>query len=403
LNLIILLTKESYRKMMSSIYSRQISLILLFTIFATSSYAITPKPPEMSGKAYVLMDFDTGKILVSKNADTQIPPSSLTKMMTAYVLSDEVSKGNVSYQDMVTISKNAWAKNFPGSSLMFIEVGTEVRLDKLKRGIVISSGNDAAVAVAEHIAGSEEGFAELMNYHAKRLGMKDTYFVNSNGLPDPNHITTARDMAILAQALIRDFPEDYKIYQEKEFSYNGIRQYNRNSLLWDRSMNVDGIKTGHTQAGGYSLVASATRDNMRLISVVLGTNSKNARKQQNKRLLNYGFRFFETVEPVRPGQVLHEQRIWYGDKQNIALGVTQNALLTIPRGTGKNLKANFSIDQVLEAPIHKNQKVGTVFFEMEGKAVLELPLVALEDINEAGVWSRFTDYISQKVDGWIND
>lgn len=389
--------------MMSSRFLRQITLSIAFVVFATTISAITPKPPEMSGKAYVLMDYDTGKILVSKNADIQMPPSSLTKMMTAYVLSDEVSKGNVSYDDMVIVSKNAWAKNFPGSSLMFIEVGTEVKLEQLKHGIVISSGNDASVAVAEHIAGSEEGFAELMNHHAARLGMKDTYFVNSNGLPDPSHLTTARDMAILAQALIRDFPEDYKIYQEKEFTYNGIRQYNRNSLLWDRSMNVDGIKTGHTQAGGYSLVASATRDNMRLISVVLGTKSKNARKQQNKRLLNYGFRFFETVEPVRPGEVLHQQRIWYGEKPKLALGIVDSALLTIPRGTGKNLKANFSIEGVLEAPIQKNQKIGMVFFELEGKTVLELPLVALEEINEAGIWSRFTDYIAQKIDGWMND
>jgi D-alanyl-D-alanine carboxypeptidase (penicillin-binding protein 5/6) len=378
-------------------------LFILLSLSAGSLFAIIPKAPEMSGNAYVLMDYDTGQILVAKNADLQVPPSSLTKMMTSYVLSDEVTKGNVSYQDKVTISKNAWAKNFPGSSLMFIEVGTEVLLEDLKRGVIISSGNDASVAVAEHIAGSEQGFAELMNHHAKTLGMNNTYFINSNGLPDENHVTTAHDMAILAQALIRDFPDDYEVYKEKEFTYNGIRQYNRNSLLWDRSMNVDGVKTGHTEAGGYSLVASATRDNMRLISVVLGTNSKSARKQQNKRLLNFGFRFYETVEPVRPGQILHSQRVWYGEKENLSLGLNQTILLTIPRGDGDKLKAKFSIEGELEAPIEKGQIIGTVFFELEGKKVKELPLVALEAIAEAGMWSQFTDYFSKTVDGWLSD
>ena len=353
-------------------------LLVLVSLCAGTLLAIIPKAPEMSAKAYILIDYDTGQILVSKNADLQMPPSSLTKMMTSYVMSDEVGKGNISYQDMVPVSKNAWAKNFPGSSLMFIEVGTEVRLEDLKRGVIISSGNDASVAVAEHIAGSEQGFAELMNHHAKRLGMLDTYFENSNGLPTENHLTTAHDMAILAQALIRDFPDDYEVYKEKEFTFNGIRQYNRNSLLWDRSMNVDGVKTGHTEVGGYSLVASGTRDNMRLISVVLGTSSKSTRKQQNKRLLNYGFRFYETVEPVRPGQVLHQQRIWYGEKEKIALGLQQTILLTIPRGEGKNLKATFSIDGELEAPIKKGQLVGKVYFELDGEKLKEQPLVALE-------------------------
>ena len=389
-----------------SLKSLQITktLILLLSFILGSVSAIVPNAPEMSGKAYILMDYDTGKILVSKNADLQMPPSSLTKMMTSYVMSDEVSKGNISYQDMVRVSEKAWAKNFPGSSLMFLEVGTDVSLEDLKRGIIISSGNDASVAVAEHIAGSEEGFAELMNYHAKLLGMTGSYFVNSNGLPDENHMTTARDMAILAQALIRDFPDDYDVYKEKSFTYNIKKpQYNRNSLLWDRSMNVDGVKTGHTEAGGYSLVTSGTRDNMRLISVVLGTNSKNARKVQNKRLLNFGFRFYETVEPVRPGQILHKQRIWYGEKEELQLGLTETILITIPRGDGKKLKAKFSIDGELEAPISKGQKVGTVYFELEGEKVEERPLVALEEIPESGLWSQFTDYVAKTVDGWIGD
>jgi len=388
---------------MSSLTSTIRGFFILVTILTGSLFAVIPTAPEMSARAYVLMDYDTGQILVSKNENIQIPPSSLTKMMTSYVMSDEVAKGNISYQDKVTISKNAWAKKFPGSSLMFIEVGTEVLLEDLKRGIIISSGNDASVAEAEHIAGSEEGFAELMNHHAKRLGMLDTFFENSNGLPTESHLTTAHDMALLTKALIHDFPDDYEVYKEKEYTYNGIKQYNRNSLLWDRSMNVDGVKTGHTEAGGYSLIASGTRDNMRLISVVLGTASKSARKQQNKRLLNFGFRFYETVEPVRPGQVLHKQRMWYGEKEEIALGLADTILLTIPRGDGDNLKANFTINDELEAPIKKGQVLGKVYFELDGKIIKELPLVSLEDIQEAGVWSRFTDYISQTIDGWIND
>ena len=229
------------------------------------------------------------------------------------------------------------------------------------------------------------------------------FFENSNGLPLENHLTTAHDMAILTQALIRDFPDDYAVYKEKEFTYNNIRQYNRNSLLWDRSMAVDGVKTGHTEEGGYSLVTSATRDNMRLISVVLGTESKNARKQQNKQLLNYGFRFYETVEPVQPGQILHQQRVWYGAKEKLALGLEKTVLITIPRGEGNKLKANFSMEQELEAPIKKGQQLGTVFFELDGEKVKELPLVALEDIAEVGLWGQFTDYVARKVDGWVND
>jgi len=388
---------------MSSLTSIFRGFFILVAFLTGSLFAVIPTAPEMSGRAYVLMDFDTGQILVAKNAHMQIPPSSLTKIMTSYVMSDEVAKGNISYQDKVTVSKNAWAKKFPGSSLMFIEVGTEVLLEDLKRGIIISSGNDASVAVAEHIAGSEEGFAELMNHHAKRLGMQDTFFENSNGLPTENHMTTAHDMALLTQALIHDFPDDYEVYKEKEYTYNGIKQYNRNSLLWDRSMYVDGVKTGHTEAGGYSLIASGTKDNMRLISVVLGTASKSARKQQNKRLLNFGFRFYETVEPVRPGQVLHKQRIWYGEKEQISLGLAETILLTIPRGDGDKLKANFTINDELEAPITKGQVLGTVYFELNGKKVKELPLVSLEEIQEAGVWSRFTDYLSQTINGWVND
>ena len=377
-------------------------LIALLIITGVNLLAIVPSAPEIPAKAYILIDYDTGKVLASKNADMQIAPSSLTKMMTSYVLSDEVSKGDVSYDDIVTVSENAWAAKFPDSSKMFIEVGDQVSLRELKRGIVIASGNDACVAVAEHIAGTESGFAELMNYHAQRLGMSGTNFVNSHGLPDPDHMTTARDMATLSQALIRDYPDDYEVNKEKEFTYNGIKQYNRNSLLWDRSLNVDGIKTGHTEVGGYALVASATKGNMRLISVVMGSASKTSRKQQNKQLLNFGFRFYETLEPIQPGQVIHTERIWYGDKPAVKLGLGESVLLTIPRGSKKNLKANYEFNKTLEAPISKGTEVGKVFFELDGERIQELPLVALETVQEGGLWSQFTDYVSLTVDELFN-
>lgn len=373
-----------------------------FILITTGLYAIVPKPPEMPAKSYILIDYDTGEILAEKNADQQIAPSSLTKMMTSYVLSDEVSKGNVSYEDVVTVSENAWAAKFPGSSLMYIEVGDQVSVRELKRGIVIASGNDACVAIAEHIAGTESGFAELMNYHAERLGMNSTFFVNSHGLTEPEQLTTARDIAILSQALIRDFPDDYKVNSEKEFLYNDIKQYNRNSLLWDRSLNVDGIKTGHTDAGGFALVASATKEKMRLISVVMGSKSKDSRKRENKQLLNYGFRFYETFEPIQPGKSLHEERIWYGNKAQVKLGLGESVLLTIPRGDKKKLKASYEFGEVLEAPLNKGEAVGTVIFELDGERIKEIPLVALETIEEGGLWSQFTDYVSRSVDDILN-
>ena len=369
---------------------------------AVSHASVVPSAPEMPAKSFILIDHDTGEVLAEKNADMLIAPSSLTKMMTSYVLSEAVASGRFSYDDMVTISENAWAKRFPDSSKMFIEVGDVVSLRDLKRGIVVASGNDACVAVAEHLAGTESAFVQLMNSTALRLGMTSTNFVNSHGLSHPDHLTTARDMAILSQATIRDYPDDYEVNKEKEFTYNNIKQYNRNSLLWDRSLNVDGIKTGHTEAGGYALIASATEDNMRLISVVMGSNTKESRKRENKQLLNFGFRFYETIEPIQPGQVIHTERVWYGDKPELKLGLGESVLLTIPRGTKKNLKANYEMSGALEAPLNKGDQVGTVFFELDGERIKELPLVALETVQEGGIWSKFTDYISQQVDSLLN-
>uniref|UniRef100_UPI00404853B7 serine hydrolase n=1 Tax=Shewanella sp. TaxID=50422 RepID=UPI00404853B7 len=281
---------------------------------------VTPDAPSVAAKAYVLMDYHSGRVIAEENAYDSLNPASLTKMMTSYVIGHEIREGNISLDDDVTITKNAWSKNFPDSSKMFIEVGKTVKVHDLNRGIVIQSGNDACVAMAEHIAGTEGAFVDLMNSWAKQLGMKDSYFENSHGLDSENH-KTAYDMALLGAALIRDVPEEYRVYSEKSFTYNGIKQYNRNGLLWDKSLNVDGIKTGHTSGAGYNLVASGTSEGMRLITVVMGTASESARKAESKKLLNYGFRFFETITPYKAGDTFITQKIWYGDRETVDLGV----------------------------------------------------------------------------------
>lgn len=366
--------------------------------FSLSAIAQTviPQAPEVAAKGHILIDFDTGKVLSEHNADMSLAPASLTKMMTSYVIGTELKNGNITNEDMVTISENAWAKNFPGSSLMFIEVGTKVSVADLNKGIIIQSGNDACVALAEHIAGSESAFVDLMNAHAERLGMTSSRFGNSHGLPSAENYSTPRDMAKLSAALIRDVPDEYAIYAEKEFTYNNIKQYNRNSLLWDRSLEVDGIKTGHTSEAGFSLITSATRDGMRLVSVVMGTNSERARQAENKKLLTYGFRFFETFSPYQAGEKFAEQRIWQGDKENIQLGILQSAQVTIPRGQRKNLQADFTLNQQLLAPITKGQQVGTIYLKLNGEDIATYPLVALEDVAKGGFFSRMIDYIKMQ-------
>ncbi len=365
-----------------------------------SSYSVTaivPAAPSLSAKSYILMDYTSGKILVENNAELPLPPASLTKMMTSYVVSAEIAAGNLNLLDKVHISKNAWAQNpiFKGSSLTWVKVDTDVSVEDLLKGVIIQSGNDASVALAEHIAGSEDVFAQLMNQHAEKLGMVNSHFKNSNGLPVEGHVSTAKDLAILTAAMIRYFPEEYAYYKEKWFTYNGIKQPNRNSLLWDESLNVDGVKTGHTNAAGYCLVSSATKNDMRLISVVLGTKSKNARKVEGKKLLSYGFRFFETIKPLTAGKELHQQKIWMGDKDILSLGISNDIYLTIPRGQAKNLKANYVVEKNIEAPIAKNQEIGKITFTLGKDKVAEFPLVALEEINETGFFGQMSDGISR--------
>jgi serine-type D-Ala-D-Ala carboxypeptidase (penicillin-binding protein 5/6) len=382
----------------------RISLLFACITFSLSIQAanIVPSAPQVAAKAYILLDANSGTVLVEENADFPLPPASLTKMMTSYVLASEMSAGRVSPDDMVVVSENAWSQNpqFAGSSLMWIEPGKPVSIKDLERGIVISSGNDATVAVAEHLAGSETGFADMMNGHAEALGMIDSYFVNSHGLPHPDHVVTARDLSTLAGAIINHFPEHYGIYSEREFTYNDIRQYNRNTLLAE-DPSVDGLKTGYTKEAGYGLVASAERRGMRLISVVMGTRSPNARKNETRSLLNYGFRFFETVEQYSAMQELEVAQIWQGERDSVSAGVQDEAVLTLPRGKKKSLTQTVTIDPEIVAPLAVGDPIGTVTLGLDGEIVYEAPLVALEAVEPGGLFSRLWDMIVMWVMGFI--
>jgi D-alanyl-D-alanine carboxypeptidase (penicillin-binding protein 5/6) len=350
-----------------------------------------PSAPSINAKAYIMIDADSGRVLAESNADTRLAPASLTKLMTSYVLSYELEQGHVHNDDMVTISKSAWTQNpeFKESSLMFIQVGTQVKLHDLHQGIVVSSGNDATTAVAEYLAGSDSAFADVMNQHAQKLGMTNTHFVNSHGLPDPNHYTTARDLATLSQAIIK-FPKEYALYKEQEFTYNNIRQQNRNGLL-KRDPTVDGLKTGHTQEAGYCLVSSALRNGMRLITVVLGADSINMREQETEKLLAYGFRYFETSKVYQAGAEVAHPRIWGGSKDEIKLGVDKDIALTYPRGKRDSIQATMNIEKYLHAPIAANQPVGEMLVTLDGETIFKTPLVALETVEKGGIFHRIWD------------
>ncbi|EOX4928725.1 serine hydrolase [Vibrio alginolyticus] len=380
-------------KFVKSILVSSVALSATFAQSALASPIVVPDAPQIAAKGYVLMDYHSGKVLAEKEMNTKLSPASLTKMMTSYVIGQELARGNISEDDDVTISKNAWAKNFPDSSKMFIEVGTTVKVRDLNRGIIVQSGNDACVAMAEHIAGSEDAFVDLMNAWANTLGMTNSHFANVHGLDNAELYSTPYDMALLGKALIRDVPNEYRVYSEKKFTYNGITQYNRNGLLWDKSMNVDGIKTGHTSNAGYSLVSSATEGQMRLVAVVMGTKDANARKSESKKLLSYGFRFFETVAPHKAGETFVEEKVWMGNKDTVALGLDQDTYVTLPRGEAKNLKASFVLEKELEAPINKGDVVGKLYYQIDGEDIAEYPLMVLETVEQGSLFSRMWDYI----------
>lgn len=366
-------------------FTRLVTLIAsLLLPLSASAESLIARPPQIAASGYILMDAASGQVLVAHNADERLPPASLTKMMTTYVADHELERGTISMDDEVLISVKAWRT---GGSRMFVREGTRASLKDLLKGIIIVSGNDASVAVAEHIAGSEDAFADLMNRHAERLNMTNSRFRNATGLPAENHYTSARDMALLALAIINDFPEHYSLYAEKSFTYNNITQQNRNLLLW-RDDRVDGLKTGHTEEAGYCLVASGKQGNQRLISVVMGTDSEQARAVETQKLLTWGFRFFETYHAYGAGDVLSQVQVWMGKKDMLDIGPASDLVMTIPRNSQQRLKAEMKVHPDIRAPISKGDTLGSVVVSLDGEVLLDRPLVALNDVEQAGFFKR---------------
>ncbi|PKM02448.1 MAG: serine-type D-Ala-D-Ala carboxypeptidase [Gammaproteobacteria bacterium HGW-Gammaproteobacteria-6] len=354
--------------------------------------APTPPPPSITGSAWLLMDYATGQVLAGENIDTRVEPASITKVMTSYVAAAELKAGKISAADLVTISENAWRSGGAGTdgSTSFMPLGSQVKFDDLLHGMIVQSGNDASIAIAEHVAGSEEAFAALMNQYAQRLGMTGSHFVNAHGLSNAEHYSTARDIAVMSQALIRDFPDEYAYYKLKEYTFNNIRQHNRNSLLW-RDASIDGIKTGHHSGAGYCLATSALRDDQRLISVVMGSTSEKLRADDSQALLNWGFRFYETHTLYAAAAQVAEVKLWKGKSDTVALGLVTPLRITLPRGRYNDLKPTMDVPAQLLAPVGKGQRVGTLRVSLDDKVLVERPLVALDDIAEGGLFKRLND------------
>lgn len=382
--------------------SAKLKKIVLFSgLIAASTFAAAEDiqygiaVPEVNAQTYVLMDYNSGAVLASLNPDQRQYPASLTKMMTSYVVGQALKQGKIHSTDMVTIGESAWGKNFPGSSKMFLNFNQQVSVADLNRGIIIVSGNDACVAMAEHISGNTANFIESMNKYVRQFGLKNTNFTTVHGLDEEGQYSSARDMAIIGSHIIHDLPEEYKIYAEKEFTFNKIKQPNRNGLLWDKTINVDGMKTGHTDKAGYNLVASATNpNNMRLISVVMGVPTYKGREVESKKLLQWGFANFETFKTLEAGKPISEQRVYYGDENNVQLGVLQDGFITIPKGKNTELKARYELDKkYLEAPLAKGQVVGKVVYQLDGKDVASLNLQVMQEVKEAGILGRVWDWL----------
>jgi len=384
--------------------SKSLTLTILALAFvalapATAVRAQVPSAPELGATSYVLLDFHSGETIAEKQPDLRVEPASITKLMTSYVVFRELGKGQLDLDDKVLISEKAWRT---GGSRMFVEVDTEVSVENLLMGVIVQSGNDASVALAEHVAGSEEVFAQMMNAEAQRLGLDNTSYENATGLPAPEHYTSARDIAILARALIEEFPEYYRWYSQQEFTYNGITQQNRNLLLY-RDQSVDGLKTGHTEAAGYCLATSALRDGMRLISVVMGTESENARATASQALLNYGFRFFETFKLYSAGEVISSTPVWKGELEEMRLGIAGDVFVTVPRGSQGSLSAEVLVPSKPIAPFEQGQQFGTLEISFDGEPRLQRPLVVLDEVPQAGWWGRTTDGIGLWFDGLFGD
>ena len=362
---------------------------------AVQAQQLIPAPPELAAKAYILIDANTGHILVENNADMPLPPASLAKMMTTYIVSNEIAAGRMTKDEMVLISDNAWEKGGAKTdgSTMFLNPRTRVSVSDLMRGVIIQSGNDASIALAEHISGDEIAFSDVMNHQASLLGMNSTQYYNSTGLPYEGMVSTARDLSLLARAIIQDHPEHYSIYSEKYFKYNNINQPNRNRLLW-RDSSVDGLKTGHTNAAGYCLVSSAKRREMRLISVVMGADSDKARARETQKLLSYGFRHYDTKTIYTTGDIIKENaKVWYGKEEFLNLTIADNVTLTLPRGAQKSLSANIFVDEQIKAPIAAGQELGRLQVSLNDEVLIDIALVAEKDVAQSGFFARFIDWI----------
>ena len=372
---------------------KKILLLPLCFSLIINSQSFVPNSPELDLKSYILIEPNTNTIIAEFNSDSQIEPASMTKIMTSYVLADQIANDLVSLDDQVLISEKAWRME---GSKMFIEAGKKVSISDLLKGIIIQSGNDASVAIAEYAGGTESGFVDLMNSYAASLGMDNTIFQNSTGLPDDNHFSSAKDLATLTSHFINKFPYEYSLYKEKQFTFNNIKQLNRNKLLW-RDESSDGVKTGHTQSAGYCLVGSAQRGNMRLITVVAGSKSDNDRFLSSQRLLEYGFRFFATQKVLNANQEYKNITIWGGQEDSLSIGVLEDTSITLPRSSFKDLKVNYKYSNNLQAPISIGQKVGTLEITSGDEVVLVSELVALKDISAKGffgrLWSKFVLWI----------
>ena len=386
--------------------AQRLSLIaLLVAAPLSSAFAAqaTPAPPQLAAKSYVLLDAASGNVLVENNSDQRLPPASLTKLMTAYIATLEIRKGKIGEQDLVPVSEHAWRTGgaASGGSTMFLPLNSQVKVDDLLHGIIIQSGNDASIALAEYIAGSEDGFADMMNETAERLGMKNSHFMNATGLPNPEHYSSAHDMAILARAIINEDPAHYAIYSQKEFFWNNIKQGNRNLLLW-RDKTVDGLKTGHTNEAGYCLVSSAVREGARMITAVFGTTSESARAAETQKLLTYGFRFFETKTFYKKGAELAKAPVWKGLEREVGAGLAEDLTLTVAKGQAKSLEASMTFEPQLTAPIQQGAVIGKVEVKLEGKVIHTANLVALQSVEEAGLLRRIWDSVRLFFFGLFN-
>ncbi|NLY14912.1 MAG: D-alanyl-D-alanine carboxypeptidase [Gammaproteobacteria bacterium] len=364
-----------------------LAVSMTFSVTVAAATPGIPAMPALAAKSYVLMDAATGQVLVEHNAHEALPPASLTKLMTAYIATKEIRRGQIGEQDLVTVSEKAWRT---GGSRMFIEVGKQVSVDDLLHGIIIQSGNDASVAMAEYIAGSEEAFSDMMNQQAAALQLSNTSFRNATGLPAEGHYSSAFDMARLARAIIDEDPEHYAIYAQKEFIWNDIRQQNRNLLLW-RDSTVDGLKTGHTEEAGYCLVASAVRDDMRLISVIFGARDESSRAAETQKLLTYGFRFFESRTLYKKNTVLTSSQVWKGQQAQVEAGLAADLALVVPRGKADQIIAEAVLDERIVAPVRAGQKLGSIEVRLEGELLHTADLVALGEVEQGGIFKRIWD------------